>query len=266
MEPLRRWELFLGISKSPTTVRTRVDSMARVARGIRLPPREVTFEALTAWFTDQQWSLSTRKSMYQATRQFFEWAVADGLVETSPANEFRGVTVGPPAPRPLPEEALLEAFMACDQRTWLAIRLACDLGMRRAEVARVHISDLAQECDGWALYVTGKGSKTRRLPIPGELAAAVTRACAQSENGYAFPGKTEGHLSAERIGRLVRSCLPPGWSMHSLRHRFATRAYNLGNDLISVQQLLGHSSVATTQRYVGVDHDKLRKIVEDLQW
>lgn len=263
---MRRWELFLGISRSAATVKTRVDSMARLARGIELAPDQVTAEALAEWFERQLWTASTRKSMYQAARQFFEWAVADGLVAESPANDFRGVSVGPPAPRPLPEDALLEAFMLCDERTWLALRLACDLGLRRAEVARVNVRDLVREWDGWALYVTGKGSKTRRMPIPDDLASAVQKAGERTESGYAFPGQVDGHLSAERVGRLVRDCLPVGWSMHALRHRFATRAYGLSNDLIAVQQLLGHASVATTQRYVGIERDRLRGIVEGLQW
>jgi site-specific recombinase XerD len=61
------------------------------------------------------------------------------------------------------------------------------------------------------------------------------------------------------VGKLVAAALGPGWSMHKLRHRFATRAYRHGGrNLRAVQALLGHSSVATTERYTAVDDDEIR--------
>ncbi|WP_292702628.1 tyrosine-type recombinase/integrase, partial [Microbacterium sp. 69-10] len=60
----------------------------------------------------------------------------------------------------------------------------------------------------------------------------------------------------------VSRLLPPGVTMHALRHAFATRTYNVNRDVFAVQQLLGHSSAATTQRYVQVSDDSLRALVE----
>jgi site-specific recombinase XerD len=59
----------------------------------------------------------------------------------------------------------------------------------------------------------------------------------------------------------MSALLGPGWTAHSLRHRFATRAYAGERDLLTVQQLLGHSSVATTQRYTQIPDDALRRAV-----
>lgn len=264
-EPLRRWELALSVNRSNTTVRTRVDSVARVARALDVEPAAVTRDQLAAWLVSQNWSRGTRRSMYQSIRQFFSWAALEGIVGSSPADEFRGVGEGPPAPRPLPDDALVDALLNADRRTWLAIRLAADLGLRRAEVAQVHVRDLVRDWDGWVLHVKGKGAKTRVLPVTDELANAIRTACSLG-GGQAFPGTVKGHLSAEYLGKLVRRCLPTGWSMHSLRHRFATRAFNRSHDLMAVQQLLGHASVATTQRYVRVEAERLRAIVEQVAW
>ncbi|WP_375489606.1 tyrosine-type recombinase/integrase, partial [uncultured Mycobacterium sp.] len=60
--------------------------------------------------------------------------------------------------------------------------------------------------------------------------------------GWLFPNGTGGHLSANHIGRLVARALPGDWSMHTLRHRYGTRAYRGSGNLRAVQTLLGHES------------------------
>ena len=96
------------------------------------------------------------------------------------------------------------------------------------------------------------------MPLEDSLAAAVRFACA---GGWAFPGQDSGHLSPPWVGKLAGRLLPAGWTLHTLRHRFASRAYAGTGDLIAVQQLLGHASVATTQRYVQPPQDSLRRAV-----
>jgi len=230
-----------------------------------VPPADVTAEALAAWFAARDASREYRRSLYQSLRLFFEWAVSAGVATSNPAQSFRGLSMGPPCPRPLPDDLLLDALLAADRRCWLAVRLASDLGLRRAEVAGVRASHLVRDIDGWTLRVLGKGSKLRVLPCPDDLARAIMISAGEPA-GFAFPGRTGGHISPAHLGKLVSRCLPEGWGMHTLRHRFATRAYGVSRDLISVQALLGHSSVATTQRYVRVDGDRLRRIVEAVQW
>lgn len=78
--------------------------------------------------------------------------------------------------------------------------------------------------------------------------------------GWAFPGQIDGHLSPHALGSLVSALLPPGVSMHSLRHTFATTCYRATGDILAVSRLLGHSSVATTMRYVELDPGRLRAV------
>ena len=75
---------------------------------------------------------------------------------------------------------------------------------------------------------------------------------------WAFPSPTRAsHLTANHVGLLISRALPQGWTAHSLRRRFATTVYAGSHDIRAVQQLLGHSSVQTTQVYVGVDRTAL---------
>ena len=81
--------------------------------------------------------------------------------------------------------------------------------------------------------------------------------------GYLFPGRHgAGHLSPHTVGVRISALLPDGVTMHALRHRFASVAHARVPDLLAVQQLLGHASVATTQVYVLVDAARSRQLVD----
>lgn len=67
--------------------------------------------------------------------------------------------------------------------------------------------------------------------------------------GWAFPGQDNGHLSPMHVSKLAAAALPGHWTLHALRHRYATRVYQAERDLLITQRLLGHASVETTQRY-----------------
>lgn len=77
-----------------------------------------------------------------------------------------------------------------------------------------------------------------------------------------FPGQIDGHISPNYCGKLLSRLMPEGWSAHKLRHRYASRGFAATGDLLAVQQALGHSSVATTQRYVQVSPQSVRAVSE----
>ncbi|MEC4838196.1 tyrosine-type recombinase/integrase [Mycobacteroides chelonae] len=82
-----------------------------------------------------------------------------------------------------------------------------------------------------------------------------------SPTGWLFPGNDNGHLSPRWVGTLCAKVMPEVWTMHKLRHRFATRAYRATRNIRAVQRLLGHASVATTQIYTAVDDHEMRAAV-----
>ena len=173
------------------------------------------------------------------------------------ADELPSVREHRGAPRPTPDLVWREALMAAEPRVALMMRLAAEAGLRRGEVAQVHTRDLIDSVDGTQLLVHGKGGKQRIVPLGDSLAGAI-RVQAPAD-GWVFPNDSgTDHLTAPWVGCLVRDTLPCGWTMHSLRHRFASRAYRGTRNLRAVQILLGHESVGTTQRYTAVDDDELR--------
>jgi integrase len=138
------------------------------------------------------------------------------------------------------------------------LRLANELGMRRGEVAQVHPeNDLVRDLVGWSLLVHGKGSRNRVLPLPADLAEVLRAA----PSGYLFPSPTGTHLTPHWVGTLVSRALQDGTTMHQLRHLCATEVHDQTHDLRLVQTLLGHASLATTQRYVAVDDSKVREAI-----
>jgi integrase len=144
-------------------------------------------------------------------------------------------------------------------RLTVILRLAGEAGLRRAEIAQVHEKDLAEDLAGYSLTVHGKGGVIRVVPLSDDVAALVDQAM-RTGDGWALPGDDGGHLSPRYVGHLAGEALGR-FTLHQLRHRFATRAYAATGDLLAVQELLGHASAATTQRYVKMPDDAMRRAV-----
>ena len=232
---------------SAGTVRLQRHYLVRLCQAMRRGPWSTTTDDLARWLAGQTWKRETRRSAIAALRAFWAWGVRTGRTADDPTTGLERVRESPPCPRPAPEDVVAESLSRAPETVRLMIRLAAELGLRRAEVARVHGDDLERDLLGWTLRVHGKGGKVRVVPVPDDLAVTLRVRCG---GGFAFPGRIEGHLSPGRVGELVGDALPPGVTMHALRHRFATRAYAHDRDLLTVQGLLGHASPATTQRYV----------------
>ncbi|MET9199039.1 tyrosine-type recombinase/integrase [Gordonia sp. NPDC003585] len=253
--------------RTEQSIHTRMSQLRTLARSLDpVTPAEVTLDDLIDYLADRpDWALETRRNVRGSMRAFFAWAYADGRVPQSPAERLPKVKNGHAVPRPASESAYVDALARADDRSRLMLRLSAEIGLRRAEVACVHSRDIIRDDDQlWWILVHGKGNEERMLPLPNSLAAEI-RAYLADAGGYLFPGADNGHLSARYVGSWTRRLLPGGVTMHQLRHRFATAAYAQSRDLLTVQQLLGHSSPKTTQRYVAVDGAVMREIVESVQ-
>jgi len=182
----------------------------------------------------------------------------------------RGPKVVPGAPRPVTEDQALgllnEAGGDPDREPWEAARDAAVLallygcGLRISEALSLKGSDAPL---GASLRIVGKGSKTRVVPVLPQVSEAV--AAYVSELPYAvapqeplFRAARGGPLSPRRVQELMvklrgRLGLSERATPHALRHSFATHLLGAGADLRSIQDLLGHASLSTTQRYTAVD-------------
>lgn len=255
------WRTDLRAAGYPeTTVELRLHHVGTLAHQLRCPdPAQVSAEQLVEWFATRELEVETRRSYCSSVQAFYAWAASTGRCEQDPAARLPRPRPAAPNPHPASDRAYDGALAAAAPREALMLRLAAELGMRRGEVCKVHSRDLLADDDGWSLLVHGKGSRDRVMPLTGSMAAALRALPA----GWAFPGPT-GHLSAGYVGKRIADLLPAGVSMHALRHRFATRAYDLEHDVFTVQQLLGHASPNTTRRYVKVQRATLRRTVTAL--
>lgn len=262
---LDAWEGWLKASSAPaTTIEQRQYQLRRFAIDHpTLPPWDVTLDHLVHWLARHDtWRPATRRAYRGALRAFYAWAVAVGHLEKSPAAPLPRVKTTRGLPRPCPEDVLRVAVAAADDRVRLMLLLAAYGGLRRAEVAQVRRRDAWQEEEdgGWCLRVHGKGDAYRDVPLTGALAAAILT----SPPGWLFPSPSRhgDHLTPAHVGVLTSRLLPAGWSLHTLRHRFATRVRAGGSDIYVIAELLGHRNIDTTRIYTRLGHGELRRAVD----
>lgn len=210
--------------------------------------------------SERKWSNEHRKSVRTSLISFYDWAMDNGLMSMNPAAKLPRVRPATPKPRPAPDDVWEELLATAEPRVRLMARLAGEAGLRRGEVAVVHSDDLIRDLHGWSLIVHGKGDKQRVVPLNPALASEIRSYC--TRHGYLFPGQIDGHISPRWVGTMISNLMPPTWSMHKLRHRYATLGYSGTRNLRAVQEALGHASVATTQRYTAVSTPEVRAVAD----
>lgn len=253
--------------RAASTIASRRQVLAQLSRETTAAPQDVTTEDLLTWMGLEvwdedlgrlrpRWSQERRRAVRSTLVGFYRWAHGSGRVDVDPALALPLVRPADGLPRPAALEVYLDALDRADDQEKLMLMLACELGLRRAEVAQVHSRDVEDAMLKPSLIVHGKGGRQRRPPIDPYLARQLLDA-----RGYVFPGRIDGHLSPRWVGRRISTLLGNGTTMHQLRHLFATTLVRRGRRIEVVQQLLGHRSLATTQRYLYVDDDDLRDAV-----
>lgn len=245
----------------PATIYLRRSHLTRVTHVLG-DLHNLTSEELEAYIGRPGLSREYRRSLRSSLRGYYAFLQSRGDREDNPAGHLPRVKPAPPKPRPTPELAYQAAIARAASREELMLRLAAEAGLRRGEVCKIHSNDLVQDLTGWSLVIDGKGGRGRLVPVTESLRAALTERIITVGPGYLFPGQDHGHLSAAYVGKIISRLLPEGVTMHSLRHRFATRVYSATSDLLACQQLLGHASPVTTQIYVAIDGARLRGAVQ----
>jgi len=252
---VRQWEAFLQARRlSAGTIRQRTYSVIRFALDTGIPnPAIVTLADLELWLSgtgDHHWqSTSTAYGHRSGLCGFFGYCASHGLISSDPADDLAPIRRREKVPTPCPEWAVKKAIDEAEPREVLMVRLAAEHGLRCGEISRLRGTDLVERPDGFAFVVRGKGDKERVAFLdPSEQ--ALISAFRNAGGKPLFPGKVDGHISPARVGKLISRALPPGWTAHKLRTRFATTTYRSYRDLLTLQQLLGHASPNTTKIYV----------------
>ena len=249
------------------------------ASGRGLEPESVAYRELRGYAAGLSEEGLARASMARklaAVRSLYTHLVAIGEAPQNPAELLPNPKRGSRLPRVLGRhemETLLDRIPAgtpLELRDRAMFELAYSCGLRCEEIVRLETGD--PDFDAETLRVTGKGSKTRLVPVgePAQraldryLTAARPSLEAGRDEGALFLSRRGRRLSASdvrrRLARWVReAALASGVSPHTLRHSFATHLLEGGADLRSIQELLGHASVSTTQIYTRVEPSRLRR-------
>ncbi len=241
--------------------------------------KKINEDDLSGWFFERLKSGVSHRSnarALSALKSFFSFLIKKKIIQNSKILNVKGPKFLESLPRPLTNNQIFKIIdeIKKEKSKWMMLRnlsaiiLMWGYGLRISEALNLKLRDTYQE----ELRIIGKGSKVRIIPISKEIIVLLKLMlkecpCDFKSNDYIFVGKKGGKLKPEIIQRLVREIrdkliLPENTTPHSLRHTFATELLQNLVDLRSIQELLGHSSLSTTQKYTSVNRDYLRDILE----
>ncbi|MGE5256002.1 MAG: tyrosine recombinase XerC [Hyphomicrobiales bacterium] len=245
--------------------------------GSALDPHDVTAVAVRGYlgFLHRKNQKSSIARKLSTLRSFFKFLVKKGVIDSNPVEGVLTPKGEKTLPGYLPIDAVFRLLDSIETDSILAARNRAifetlySCGIRVSELAGLNVYDV--EPEGATLRVLGKGAKERMVPVGRKALDAIMRyrEALQAETGIArgadgplFLNRQGQRLTPRSIARilkkLVTACgiLTPV-SPHTLRHTFATHMLDAGADLRSVQELLGHRNLSTTQKYTHVSIDRL---------
>ena len=214
-----------------------------------------------------------------ALRSFFRYLDKNNLASNQAIRSVKRPKTPHAVPKPLSPEAALASIDMVDALQvlpWIAARdtsiltLLYGCGLRISEALGLQRGDVPFRD---SIRIVGKGNKERVvpvLPVVAESVEAYVALCpfVMTADGPLFVGMRGRRLNAGVVQRQMRQVrialgLPNTATPHALRHSFATHLLSSGGDLRSIQELLGHASLSTTQRYTEVDTDHLQRIYRE---
>jgi site-specific recombinase XerD len=227
-------------------------------------------------------SAASVSSFFGALRSFLSWCVESGHLPANPAARVRPPKVGHRIPKAMSQEECSALLRAAErsrtpERDSLVVLLCLGVGLRLSEIASLRLDSFVPNLTAPThLRVIGKGNKERTIPVPEPVTVALSaylpvRGALQERRGvrgtslFVQPrvGGESPNSARDQVGlvfeRLVWSAgiKERGRRAHATRHSFATHVLAGGADILSVSDLLGHSSVATTQVYLKVNPARL---------
>jgi len=230
-----------------------------------------------AYLANREFARRTVARKVAGLRRYFAWMLRNGLVAADPAASLRA----PAGPGRLPRVLshgdigqLLDGTAPDDEPVWrrrrddAVLELLYGSGIRVSELCGLDLG--AVDIGRGVVSVWGKGSKERRVPLSKPAADAVTAwlplrgdVIADAGDPALFGNERGNRLSPRDVRRILdrRSAVPT--HPHALRHTFATHLLDGGADLRAVQEMLGHTDVATTQRYTHVSKERLRSVYSE---
>ena len=246
--------------------------------------REISYEDLRnfiSWINELGMLPSTQARLVSGMRSFFGFLLLEELIDDDPS----ALLEAPRQEKKLPDtlnnqeiDALIEAIDASrpdGMRSKAILEVLYGCGLRVSELVNLRLSNVY--ADQQYIKVTGKGNKERIIPIGRSALKFLTIYIEESRSlldikrgfeDYIFLNRSGKVLSRISVFTMIKSLaekagIPKAISPHTFRHSFATHLVEGGADLRAVQEMLGHSSITTTEIYTHLDRDYLRSVVTD---
>ena len=227
---------------------------------------------------ERRYVATTMARKVAAARSFFGFLVSEGIIKTNPTANMSSPSVGKALPKPIPinqVRLLLEqptkSSTAEARRDRAMLELLYASGMRISELVALNLGDVNTEGDCY-VRCFGKGHKERLIPLYEQVAMTVRRYIEETRPKLARDKNEKALFLNARGERLTRqgfwqklkeyaksAGLDAQISPHTLRHSFATHMLSGGADLRSVQELLGHANISTTQVYTHLTTEHVRR-------
>ncbi len=236
----------------------------------------LTRQDLREWLIDlsaDKLSENSKRRLVSAVRGFYKFLMFDGHVKHNPADDLIAPQKGVYLPRFLNRSEIETLLAAPDTSNEIGLRdraileLMYASGLRVSEAVNVKLSDI--DLDAGILTTTGKGSKTRRVPVGSSavewvksyLAVRRKKENIEIDNLFVSPAglPVNRQVVYLAITEYASKCGLQGVSPHTLRHSFATHLVQNNADIRSVQQMLGHADISTTQIYTHITSAQLKR-------
>ena len=235
---------------------------------------------LIAWWHQRGLTQRSVARRLSAVRQFMAWAVEDGVRQDNPTRWLDNPSLPSPVPKSLSEAEITQLIKIASRlepkeislQTLAMLEILYSTGLRVSELVGLLVAQFRRNPQ--TLLVAGKGGRERMVPL-GETArhaASVWIECRDAnaafvQSAFMFPARSGGQMSRHQFSNILKKlALAAGIdvgrvSPHTLRHSFATHMLNRGADLRSLQSLLGHADISTTQIYTASRPERLAGLV-----
>jgi integrase/recombinase XerC len=247
--------------------------------GNLIEPKSLTTSDMRAWFSTERKKGTTSRSLARklsAVKHFFEWFSERESFDASVILSTKAIKFQKKLPRPITKNSatnLLSIVKDFSDLNWVSARdtaiitLLYGCGLRISEALTIHKNQVPLND---VVRIIGKGQKERLVPVLPIVQESVNQYLELlpfklSPAEPIFRGLRGGVLNPRLVSRLIENArnalgLPESTTPHAMRHSFATHLLEAGGDLRTIQELLGHASLSTTQAYTAIDTTQIMKV------
>ena len=205
--------------------------------------------------TEKNNKTAVRNLKLTMLRRFFVWVLRNNPEIDNPLEDIEAIRKVKRIPRVLNMEQV-DKLMSLNvgNRNHLIFKIFIQTGIRLNELTNIKISKI--DFSDRSMKVLGKGNKERTVYLSPNISESIKKYVENSDREYLFEGKSNGHISNRTVQKIISEMYKKvgaeGYTVHSLRHTYATVLYDYTKDILLVEQALGHATLLATQIYVHI--------------